>query len=255
MANRDNHYEAAFEAYLRSRGVPYVAVDEARRTLLGGTSIKSLDFIVSPVGAQSLLVDVKGRRFPSGVLEELVHARRPDQPGAVGAAFWLAVWRPAGFCLQYRRRPRAAGPRGTVRVPRRDLCVCRRAAGRLRPLGTSHFAALGHAGDADRRVSRGGSAVCFVPRAGDESMSRFARCRLASARRAGLTLLLVASAWLAAGDLAWAKERKVPKAPETPQKSYVLPYAVVALGVALGMILVLRPVKRDDEPKRTDLLE
>jgi hypothetical protein len=25
VANRDNHYEAAFEAYLRSRGVPYVA--------------------------------------------------------------------------------------------------------------------------------------------------------------------------------------------------------------------------------------
>ena len=31
MANRDNHYEAAFEEYLRQRQVPYVAVDEARR--------------------------------------------------------------------------------------------------------------------------------------------------------------------------------------------------------------------------------
>jgi hypothetical protein len=66
MANRDNHYEAAFEQYLRDRGVPYVAVDEARRSLLGGTSIKSLDFIVSPPGGLSWLVDVKGRRFPSG---------------------------------------------------------------------------------------------------------------------------------------------------------------------------------------------
>jgi hypothetical protein len=46
MANRDNHYEAAFEAYLRVRGVPYVAVDEARRSLMAdGESIKSLDFI------------------------------------------------------------------------------------------------------------------------------------------------------------------------------------------------------------------
>ena len=45
MANRDNHYEAAFEEYLRSRGVPYVAVDEARRSVLSdGASIKSLDF-------------------------------------------------------------------------------------------------------------------------------------------------------------------------------------------------------------------
>jgi hypothetical protein len=67
MANRDNHYEAAFEEYLRRGGVPYVAVDEARRSLMsdGGGSIKSLDFIVS--GPQTVwLVDVKGRRFPSG---------------------------------------------------------------------------------------------------------------------------------------------------------------------------------------------
>jgi hypothetical protein len=66
MANRDNHYEAAFEAYLRSRGLPYVAVDEAKRSVLGdGESIKNLDFIVSAPGAITWLVDVKGRRFPS----------------------------------------------------------------------------------------------------------------------------------------------------------------------------------------------
>ncbi len=67
MANRDNHYEAAFEAFLRERGIPYVAVDEARRSLLAnGASIKSLDFIVSSPGPTVWLVDVKGRRFPSG---------------------------------------------------------------------------------------------------------------------------------------------------------------------------------------------
>lgn len=67
MANRDNHYEAAFEAYLRQRGVPYVAVDEARRSVLAdGESIKSLDYIVSSPGPAVWLVDVKGRRFPSG---------------------------------------------------------------------------------------------------------------------------------------------------------------------------------------------
>ena len=67
MANRDNHYEAAFEAYLRGRGVPYVAVDEAKRSVLSsGASIKSLDFIVSTGGETTWLVDVKGRRFPSG---------------------------------------------------------------------------------------------------------------------------------------------------------------------------------------------
>jgi len=66
MANRDNHYEAAFEAYLRAACVPYVAVDEARRALAVGRSLKSLDFIVSPGGGDSWLVDVKGRHFPGG---------------------------------------------------------------------------------------------------------------------------------------------------------------------------------------------
>lgn len=67
MANRDNHYEAAFEEFLRRRGLPYVAVDEAKRSVLAdGRSIKSLDFIVSSPGEITWLVDVKGRRFPSG---------------------------------------------------------------------------------------------------------------------------------------------------------------------------------------------
>ena len=66
MANRDNHYEAAFEEFLRQRQVAYVAVDEAKRSLLADGSIKSLDFIVSAAESGSWLVDVKGRRFPSG---------------------------------------------------------------------------------------------------------------------------------------------------------------------------------------------
>lgn len=82
--DRDNHYEAAFEAYLRAQQVPYVAVDEARRALWGDESLKSLDFIVStpsqatddPAQSDSQapqrkwLVDVKGRRFPSGAQKQ-----------------------------------------------------------------------------------------------------------------------------------------------------------------------------------------
>ena len=67
MANRNNHYEAAFEEYLRFRGIPYVAVDESRRAIVGDDSLKSLDYIVSPAGTANWLVDVKGRRFPSGL--------------------------------------------------------------------------------------------------------------------------------------------------------------------------------------------
>lgn len=64
MAKRYHHYEAACEAFLRQQGIPYVAVDETKRSLLGQQSLKNLDFIISaPAG--SLLVDVKGRRFPT----------------------------------------------------------------------------------------------------------------------------------------------------------------------------------------------
>jgi hypothetical protein len=66
MAKRDNHYEAAFEAYLQERRVAYVAVDEQRRSRLGDGSLKNVDFLVSPADGATLLVDVKGRRFPSG---------------------------------------------------------------------------------------------------------------------------------------------------------------------------------------------
>ena len=75
MAKRDNHYEAAFEAYLRARRIPYVAVDEAKRSLLGGGTLKSVDFILTPPRPGSCgcrdqgtawLADIKGRRFPAG---------------------------------------------------------------------------------------------------------------------------------------------------------------------------------------------
>jgi hypothetical protein len=62
---RHNHYDAAFEAYLRQRRVPYVAVDETRRSLLGEASLKSMDFIVHSPTGERLLVDVKGRRYPT----------------------------------------------------------------------------------------------------------------------------------------------------------------------------------------------
>lgn len=71
MAKRHNHYEAAFESYLRSRRIAYVAVDERRRAIERDGSLKSVDFIVSPAveaaaPATRWLIDVKGRRFPSG---------------------------------------------------------------------------------------------------------------------------------------------------------------------------------------------
>ncbi len=62
--DRGNRYETAFEAYLHWQGLSHVAVDETRRSPWGDTHVKSLDFIVHGAGSR-LLVDVKGRRFPS----------------------------------------------------------------------------------------------------------------------------------------------------------------------------------------------
>lgn len=63
--DRGNPYELAFEAYLQCRRLCYVAVDETRRPLTDDEPVKSLDFIVLSPEAR-LVIDVKGRRFPSG---------------------------------------------------------------------------------------------------------------------------------------------------------------------------------------------
>ncbi len=76
MTQRRHHYEVAFEDYLRQRRIPYVAVDEAKKSLLPGRdplrftgpeastpSVKSFDFVIYGQGL-NLLVEVKGRRIP-----------------------------------------------------------------------------------------------------------------------------------------------------------------------------------------------
>ena len=67
MADRNIHYEAAFEDYLRAKGWPYVAVDEAKKAIFGAVSLKSFDFLVYSSSGPNLLVDVKGRKFPDAI--------------------------------------------------------------------------------------------------------------------------------------------------------------------------------------------
>ena len=64
MTRRSVHYEAALEDYLRSRGTPYVALDETRRVIFSGARIKSFDFLIYPASGPNLITDVKGRKFP-----------------------------------------------------------------------------------------------------------------------------------------------------------------------------------------------
>ena len=63
MADRSVHYEAAFEAFLRQKKIPYVAVDEAKRALFADAKLKSFDFVVYSSNGPNLLVDVKGRQL------------------------------------------------------------------------------------------------------------------------------------------------------------------------------------------------
>ena len=62
MADRSNHYEAAFEAFVRSLRVPCVAIDEAKRALAGDGGLKSPDFLLYPPQGPNLVVEVKGKR-------------------------------------------------------------------------------------------------------------------------------------------------------------------------------------------------
>ena len=64
MTQRTVHYEAAFEDYLRAKGWPYVAVDQAKKAIFAGASLKSFDFLVYSSSGPNLLADVKGRKFP-----------------------------------------------------------------------------------------------------------------------------------------------------------------------------------------------
>src|SRR5258706_8745456 len=65
MGDRKIHYEAAFEGFLRDRGIPCVAVDEAKKALFANAKLKSFDFVVYSKNGPNLLVDVKGRQMRS----------------------------------------------------------------------------------------------------------------------------------------------------------------------------------------------
>jgi len=62
VADRANHYEAAFEGYVRARRIPCVAIDEAKRALFGDGGVKNPDFLLYPRCGPNLVVEVKGKR-------------------------------------------------------------------------------------------------------------------------------------------------------------------------------------------------
>ncbi len=95
MAQRRHHYERAFEAFLRQRRIPYVAVNEARKALLppkarlrldgageAGPALKSFDFVVYGENT-NLLIEIKGRKVP---------ARKNPGSGRGGGRARLESW-------------------------------------------------------------------------------------------------------------------------------------------------------------------
>jgi len=72
------HYERAVRAHLTEQGVPFVAVDEARRAITGGDTrplrapgggarpgtIKTFDLLL--YGRPNVLLELKGRKLPAG---------------------------------------------------------------------------------------------------------------------------------------------------------------------------------------------
>jgi hypothetical protein len=76
VAQRRHQYERAFEAFLRARQIPYVAVNEAKKAILpertalkspgpdAPRTLKSFDFVIYG-SATNLLIEIKGRRLAS----------------------------------------------------------------------------------------------------------------------------------------------------------------------------------------------
>jgi len=104
MAQRRHHYEQAFEDFLRTRRIPYVAVDEARKALVPDNStlrwrntdtargnavdepasLKSFDFVLYGEGV-NLLVEVKGRRVGRARTKPIATMARASASGRASA--------------------------------------------------------------------------------------------------------------------------------------------------------------------------
>ena len=107
--DRSNPYEAAFEAYLQTQNLCYVAVDESKRASWGDTPVKNLDFIVHGACGSRLLVDVKGRRFPGGPADRPRYTWEnwSTQDDIDGLQSWMRLFGPSStglfvflYCIQ-----------------------------------------------------------------------------------------------------------------------------------------------------------
>ena len=170
MAHRNIHYEAAFEDYLRCMGLPYVAVDEAKKAIFAGAAIKSFDFLVYSTNGPNLLADVKGRKFPdTGGGPRRGNTRAWEnwitRDDVIGLGEWEKVFGPdfrATLIFAYWLQGRPP--------TQRQVADHRHALGRLRPAGRRHRLVP---------LARARATDCSLPIAGLRMISTAGHCMTA----------------------------------------------------------------------------
>ncbi len=141
MAQRRFHYEQAFEHYLRANRIPYVAVDEAKKSLIppghASGSIKSFDFVVYAAD-RNLLVDVKGRMYGSGARRGGGFESWVTLDDVEGLKHWRTLFGPGfeaifvfAYCL--RQQPPDALFEEVFAYGKRLVCVAAGALGSVLP--------------------------------------------------------------------------------------------------------------------------
>ena len=109
-----NHYESAFAQFLQSQAIPYLPTQETKRSFAGEQeygSLKNIDFLVMNRGAceslispresqrlesSSWLIDVKGRRFPSGTAHPQYWRNWVSEDDLLSLSRWETIFG-AGF--------------------------------------------------------------------------------------------------------------------------------------------------------------
>ena len=66
-----NHYESAFENWLIDNHIRYLPVNSYKRKAFSRSKIKSFDFLVCPNNTQTIIAEVKGRKFNGTSLAKL----------------------------------------------------------------------------------------------------------------------------------------------------------------------------------------
>jgi len=58
-----NHYERAFESWLKDNGIQYLLVDQQKRAAFSKSKIKSFDFLFYTPDSNAYITEIKGRKF------------------------------------------------------------------------------------------------------------------------------------------------------------------------------------------------